>query len=132
MPSIIVISDKANITSLPFKTGKRSGVFDFLPGKNELDLDIWLSIAREAGDDMQHYSRFLKPLEAVSDSTGKTDLAALSMDELIRLIDNTMDANELSTIYSFENSGKKRKTVLKSIADQIAKINAIETKKATK
>lgn len=132
MAQIIVISDRPNITSLPYNTGKIKGVFDFLPGKNEIEHEVWSAIAREAGEDMKHYRTFLKPLEISPDESGKIDLAALSAEEFISLIDNTMDTGELSGFYGFESGGKSRKTVLAAIAAQVERLNAIDIKKKGK
>jgi hypothetical protein len=123
---MIIIYDKANTLSLPYVDEKK-GVkyFKFVPGRNEVEKNVWDAILKYNGSRFDHYGRFLRPLNEEAAGDGDINYAALNVKELSELIENTMDIDQLGAIEAAEKSREKgeRKTVLKEIEKQIEAIS---------
>jgi len=128
---MIVVNKKPNITHMPYASGRKKGVFSFIPGQNSIDADVWQAVKKAAGEKrMAHYGRFLKPIgENASDES--VDPAKLNADEFIELIGGAMTLELLDSYAQAENSrkGGARKTVMEAIDKQAEEIRAIEAKK---
>ncbi len=129
---IIVISDKPNITHLPYKTKKRQGVYPFVPGRNEIDAEIFASVKALAGtDDWDgHYGTFLRPVGG--DEAELVEIKDLNAHDFIDLIQATMEVETLNEYRQFESGGAQRKTVVAAIDGQIEAIMKIAETKSKK
>ncbi|MCK5318358.1 MAG: hypothetical protein KAJ55_10600 [Anaerolineales bacterium] len=127
---MVIIYDKANTLSLPY-TDESGAVkyVKFVPGKNEVAKEIWNAIVKYNETRMEHYCRFLRPLNEEAAGDGGIDYAKLSVKELSELIENTMDVGELGDIEKAETQrDKPRKSILKEIDKQIEAISKFEDK----
>lgn len=119
---MIIIYDKANTLNLPY--ADKDGAVNykmFVPGRNEVDSEIWEAIVEYNEKRFDHYGRFLHPLNEEAAGDDGIDYAALNVKELSELIENTMDIDQLGDIEAAEKSRDKgeRKSVLKEIEKQI-------------
>ena len=127
---MIIIYDKANTLNLPY-TDESGAVqyIKFVPGKNEVESKVWEAIVKYNETRMEHYCRFLHPLNEEAAGDDGIDYAKLSVKELSELIENTMDVGELGDIETAENQrDKPRKSILKEIDKQIEAISKFEDK----
>lgn len=123
---MIIIYDKANTLTLPYDDNGRVRYIKFVPGKNEVASEVWESVKEYNTVRMEHYARYLKPLneQAAGDDGIKYD--ELSAAEVQELIENTMEISELEEIRSNENKrDKPRKSVLNAIDKQVKAINDV-------
>lgn len=127
---MVIIYDKANTLNLPYT--EESGAVKyvkFVPGKNEVTKEIWDAVVEYNETRMEHYCRFLRPLNEEAAGDGGIDYAKLSVKELSELIENTMDVGELGDIEKAETQrDKPRKSILKEIDKQIEAISKFEDK----
>ncbi len=131
---MIVINKSPTLTHLPWKQGKSTGTFSFVPGNNNIDPDILEAVMKEAGEEAwdAHYGNFLIPVGGPTETTKTVKVEELNAKEFIDLIEGTIDADKLSEYRTFEESGEQRKTVLAAIEKQAEAIAEIEKKKAEK
>ena len=128
---MIIIYDKANTLTLPYSTEKGNVKYvKFVPGRNDVDSEIWNAILRCNEKRFEHYGKFLRALDEEAAGDNGIDYAALSTRDLSELIENTMDIDKLADIESAEKSREKgeRKSVLKEIEKQINKLAAFDKK----
>ena len=97
----------------------------FVPGKNEIESKIWDAISEYNAKNMEHYERYLHPLNEEAAGDGDLDYDALNAREVNELIENTMEVSELEGFRASEKAREKgqRASVLKSIDKQIRAIN---------
>ena len=155
---MIVINTEAGIRGTTYKTGEytdergklriRSEVFNFLPGNNEIDPEIWHKI-REGWTETQkdYYDSILKVVQPTTDEDGFTigpdeneiDILELNVNDAKDLIagtvseDSSKDIAILEKYRSAEKSRKDkppRKMVLEAINEQIAEIQGHDKKRA--
>lgn len=125
---MIIIYDKANTLSLPYvDEAKAVKYVKFVPGRNEVEKNVWGAILEYNGSRFDHYGRFLKPLDEEAAGDGDIDYTALSVSKLSELIENTMDVDKLIAIETAEKlRDKPRKSVLKDIDKQVEAITKFE------
>lgn len=128
---MIIIYDKANTLNLSY--ADKNGAIQykmFVPGRNEVDSEIWKAIVEANKKRFEHYGKFLGPLNEEAAGDDGIDYAALGVKELSELIENTMDIGQLGEIEAAEKSREKgeRKSVLKDIEKQIDAISAFDKK----
>ena len=123
---MIIIYDKANTLTLHYvnEDGKVQKL-KFVPGKNEIESKIWDAISEYNAKNMEHYERYLHPLNEEAAGDGDLDYHALNAREVNELIENTMEVSELEGFRASEKAREKgqRASVLKSIDKQIRAIN---------
>ena len=130
---MIVVSEKPNITHLPYTQDGIQQVFSFKPGQNAIDAPVWQAVKKAAGKGMAHYGTFLKPIG--EDAPGKEiEIAKLSIDDAIALAGGAMDGALLVAYADAEKKrkGGPRKAVMEAIEKQQVELQAIEDKKAAK
>jgi hypothetical protein len=128
---MIIIYDKANTLNLPYSD--KDGAVNykmFVPGRNDVESEIWDAIKEYNEKNFDHYGRFLGPVNEEAAGDGPINYAALNVKELSVLIENTMDIGQLGDIEAAEKSREKgeRKSVLKEIENQINKLAAFDKK----
>jgi len=130
---MIVVNKKPNITHMPYHQDGRKGVFNFVPGQNEIDPATWAAVKKEAGEKRMalHYSSFLKPVGADA-AEEQIDPASLNADEFIDLIQGAMSLDLLTQYAEAETKrrGGPRKTVMDAIEKQAEEIKEIDENKA--
>ena len=119
---MIIINSKPGIIALPYREKQSDPkiikVFNFMPGKNDIDPETWDKIKKEAGDTLHHHTHL-----KVFSSEDKIDIPALNAADMIELVENTIELPELEAYKKAEESrDKPRITVLKSIDEQIKSI----------
>ncbi len=128
---MIIIYDKANTLNLPYEA--KNGTIKyrmFVPGRNEVDSEIWDAVKKYNEKNFAHYGRFLGPLNEKAAGDGPINYVALNVKELSELIENTMDIGQLGDIEAAEKGREKgeRKSVLKEIEKQIDALSAFDKK----
>lgn len=141
---MIVFYNQPNTLTLPYtiitenegKEIKENDFFKFVPGKNEIDKDIWIAIKDAAGDDMDYYDTVLKIFQPKEDEeTGQEigeeikdiNISKLNIHELKELVENTMEKEPLYDYLDLEKGRRKpRISVLRAIKDRISKISDAE------
>lgn len=148
---MIVINKKAGIIGLPYEVEKyvdergkdriRSENFDFLPGNNEIDPEIWNKIRKGMTDEKKaYYDTILIVVQPTTDESGYTigpdeneiDIRELNVNETTELIKGTMDIDTLEKYRKIEKIRKDikpRKMILKAIEEQISEIQEFEKKR---
>ena len=130
---MIIIYDKANTLTLHYSDeNKKVQKLKFVPGKNEIEKAIWDAISDYNSKNMEHYERYLHPLNEEAAGDGDLDYDALNAREVGELIENTMDVDELEGFRRSENAREKgpRASVIKSIDKQIKALEAFDQKVA--
>ena len=130
---MIIIYDKANTLTLHYvNKDKKVQKLKFVPGKNEVESKIWDAISEYNSKNMEHYERYLHPLNEEAAGDGDLDYHALNSREVGELIENTMDVAELEGFRASENTREKgpRATVIKAIDKQIKALDAFDQKVA--
>ncbi len=126
---MIIIYDKANTLTLPYTDEKRNVRYlKFVPGRNEVESEIWKAIVEYNEKRFEYYERFLHALDEVAAGDGGIDYAGLSVKDLSKLIGNTMNLDQLGAVEAAENGREKgpRTSVLKEIEKQIDKLSAFD------
>lgn len=128
---MVIIYDKANTLNLSY--ADKNGAIQyklFVPGRNEVESEVWAAIVKANEKRFDHYGRFLRPLDEKAAGDDGIDYAALSVKDLSELIENTMDIDQLGDIEAAEKSREKgeRKSVLKEIEKQIDTLSAFDKK----
>jgi len=154
---MIVINVEPGIRSFCYKTGEyvdergkkriRSEVFDFLPGNNEIDPEIWNAIREGMSDTRkEHCDTILKVVQPTIDESGFTigpneneiDILEMNVNDAKVLIAGTASPDSEKDIailekYRKAEKGRKdmkpRKMVLKAIDEQIAEIQEHDKKR---
>lgn len=130
---MIVFYDLPNILSLPYtRPDGTQKYFDFTPGKTCVPDEIWKAIEKQNKKRIEnYYAQVLKPFIPVSkDFNEKTiNIATLSANEAISLIENTMEVDELRDYQQLEETrDKPRKLVLRAILSKISEIESFVKK----
>lgn len=128
---MIIIYDKANTLTLPYSNEKGNVKYvKFVPGRNDVDSEIWNAILKCNKKRFEHYGKFLRALDEEAAGDNGIDYAALSVKDLSELIENTYDINKLGDIEAAEKSREKgeRKSVLKDIEKQLDALSAFDKK----
>lgn len=127
---MIIIYDKANTLTLPYANDKGKIEYQrFVPGKNEVSSEVWEAINNSNASRMEHYCRYLKPLNEQAAGDDGIKYNELSVAKIQELIENTMDIPDLEEIIDKENHrDKPRKSVIKSVNERIEYISKIEAK----
>lgn len=137
---MIVFYTKPNTLTLPYieeiNGNKVNSFYKFIPGKNEIDKNIWLNIVKAAGDDMEYYNTILKVFQPKEDEkTGEeigeeienVDISQLNIHEFKELIENTMEKEPLYDYLDFERKRTRPRTsILSALKDRITKISDAE------
>jgi len=147
---MIIFYKKANILSLPYSNGETSKgsedgkivdkpkieYFDFIPGRNNINIDTWLKIVEYNKDDMDYYKSILtifrpkiddKTKEEVGEEEEKIDISSLDIHDMLELIENTTERDELSRYYDLEKERKKPRTpIIRKIKKRDKEIEDIE------
>lgn len=126
---MIVIYDKANTLTLHY-ANESGGIdkFRFVPGNNELTSDMWNAIKEYNEKNMEHYERYLFPLNEEAAGDDGLQYEKLNAREVGLLIENCQDVDELEGLKIVETDGKDRKSVLKEIDSKIKKITSFTDK----
>jgi len=108
----------------------------FIPGKNYLSKEKWLSIVEYNKDDMDHYLSILKPFKPTIDKESqveigidenKIDFSKLRTKDMVELVENTMALEDLDKYLTMEKKRDKPRTAVKrAIKDQIVLVNEAE------
>lgn len=159
---MIVIYSKENIFHLPFYTTKKvqkkdkSGIpiiddktgepklinksvteyHTFIPGKNHISKERWLSIVEYNKKDMEHYEEILKPFKPIIDKDTQVEIGTDEKDidykklktrEMQEIIENTFDKKELELYLKNEKGrDKPRINLLRAIKDQLIIVSDAE------
>lgn len=123
--TVIIMNQKVGILSLPYPGGKGSNYQDFLPGKNEIDAEIFDAVKKANEKNWPHYKRHLKELSEMTEDAESVigdgiDLSALTVNDAKTVIENIMSIEELEEHRAVECDGKKRTGVKDAIDAQIA------------
>lgn len=119
---MIIIYDKANTLTLSYNTEKGNVKYvKFVPGRNDVDSEIWNAIVKTNEKRFEHYGKFLYALDEEAAGDNGIDYGALSPKKLSELIENSMDIDKLAEIEAAEKGREKgpRTAVLKEIEKQL-------------
>lgn len=128
---MVIIYDKANTLKLSYNTEKgKVRYVTFVPGRNDVDSEIWEAVVKANKKRFDHYGKFLHALNEEAAGDKGIDYAALGVRDLSELIENTMDIGQLGDIEAAEKSREKgeRKSVLKDIEKQLDALSAFDKK----
>ena len=128
---MVIIYDKANTLKLSYSGAKgKVRYVTFVPGRNDVDSEIWETIFKANEKRFEHYGKFLYALDEESAGDNGIDYGALSPKKLSELIENTMDIDKLAEIEAAEKSREKgpRTSVLKEIEKQLSAFAALDKK----
>ena len=104
---MIVFFDKASIVTLPYLDNKNKQCrHTFIPGENNLPLDVWNAIVKYNKIRFEnYYDSVLRPFKPVYAATnGKIDLHKLTEKDFSALVDNTLDEEKLKKYGHFNTS----------------------------
>lgn len=141
-----VFYGKPNTLTLPYAIDGKPGTFTFVPGKNEINAEVWKAIVIQHKAKFEAaYSQYLKVFQPVKTEQvpvefGKNDVpvavelgeeavdfSSLSVQAAIELAKNTMDPDELREYLSAEKTRKgQRKAVINAIKDQLEEIEQFD------
>lgn len=128
---MIIIYDKANTLTLHYvDENKKVQKLKFVPGKQDVESKIWDAISEYNAKNMEHYERYLHPLNEAAAGDDGLDYDALNSREVGELVENTMVVAELEGFRVSEKAREKgpRATVIKAIDKQIKDLNAFDKK----
>ncbi len=144
-----VLYSKANTLTLPYAIDGKPGNFTFLPGKNDINAEVWKAVCTQHKVKFEAcYSQFLKvfqpvkteqfPVEFGNDDLSiqielgaeAVDFSSLSIQAAIELAKNTMNPDELREYLTIENGQKRvRKAVIKAIEEQLDEVDRFDQKR---
>ena len=138
---IVVIYDKANRLTLPYKNPEGKGGLTMCilnPGKNHVGVGVWKAIKEMQGEEnWAHLSRHFQIKEIEGSERGS--VSDLETSAFLDIIENTFTLPELENYDILERNkktGEVRKGILAAIKKQIKKVEAtladIEKKKKKK
>ena len=129
-----IIDDKTGESKLIDK--KITEYHTFIPGKNYLSKEKWLSIVEYNKDDMDYYSSILKPFKPIVDKESqveigvdesKIDFSKLKTRDMVEIAENTMVLADLEKYLVMEKKrDKPRPAVKRAIKDQIVLVSEAE------
>ena len=128
---MIIIYDKANTLKLSYSDAKgKVRYVTFVPGRNDVDSEIWDAIIKANEKRFEYYAKFLYALDKEAAGDNGIDYAALKPKDLSDLINNTMSIDKLADIEAAEKGREKgpRTVVLKEIEKQLNAFAALDKK----
>ncbi|RJP82781.1 MAG: hypothetical protein C4522_02745 [Desulfobacteraceae bacterium] len=122
---MFVILEAVRNISLPFINSKEIVLmFDFQPGINQIDADVWDRVKKANAECFKaEYALILRPAEVDTDFKCKEHLFDYKENEMLKIISNTFTEKFLRFLLKMERSRstgfEPRTTVLDAIMDRL-------------